>query len=56
MNEKERHKLLESLDHDIWINLLHHGSYDSIGREVVKGLLSAKVTKQFSRKIIICGS
>lgn len=55
MKEKEQPEL--------WINLLNHGSYEEIGRKVVKMLLSEEAKKEtvkgyglYHREIIVTGS
>lgn len=54
--EKTKTEIMCELDYDLWINLLNHGSYEEVGKEVIRLLMSAETNELNSRKIIICGS
>ncbi len=57
LTSQERADALQEFDYDLWINLLNHGSYEDIGKEVVQMLMKAKTNKlTLSRNILICGS
>ena len=45
-------------EYDLWINLLNHGSYEDIGKAVLKALLEKETEKDNGsyRSIIVGGS
>lgn len=57
LSGQEKADALEDFRNDLWINLLNHGDYAEIGKEVVAALMRARSgSKYLSRKIIVGGS